>query len=227
MDVAKVGVGSISVPKETASASVDSDIAIVNRVKAGDMTAFDELASRFHYRVNNPGAILKVSSHLLENGRVEVRMPRVLYDRFYADDARVVFCGESRDISVSVPGTETVLRMEAPRFFLGIGCRKGTGIAALRAAVAEVLKRSGVLMDCVEGLASADLKRAEKGLLEFARETGKELRFFSEKEFAFPVRMLADRNLPGYIPARTMNRIHKAGLSGAEWSTENGAPSEV
>ncbi len=146
------------------------------------MTAFDELASRFHYRVNNPGAILKVSSHLLENGRVEVRMPRVLYDRFYADDARVVFCGESRDISVSVPGTETVLRMEAPRFFLGIGCRKGTGIAALRAAVAEVLKRSWVLMDCVEGFASADLKREEKGLLEFARETGKKLRFFSKKK---------------------------------------------
>ena len=146
------------------------------------MTAFDELASRFHYRVSNPGAILKVSSHLLENGRVEVRMPRVLYDRFYADDARIVFAGASRDISVSIPETETVLRMEAPHCFVGIGCRKGTRSASLKAAVEEVLERSGILMDCVDGFASADLKREEKGLLEFARETGKKLRFFSEKE---------------------------------------------
>ena len=51
MDVAKVGVGSISVPKETASASVDSDIAIVNRVKAGDMTAFDELTKKYRERI--------------------------------------------------------------------------------------------------------------------------------------------------------------------------------
>lgn len=150
--------------------------------------AFDELASRLHYRVVNPGAILKVSSHILENNPVEVKMPRALFDQYYADDSRFIFAGESADISVAVPGTDTVLRMVPFRFSLGIGCRKGTSCGEIGKAVNVVLERYGISMDAVAVVASADVKAQEKGLFDFVEKYRKELRFFTAEQLnAVPV----------------------------------------
>ncbi|MEI3005924.1 MAG: cobalamin biosynthesis protein [Victivallales bacterium] len=67
----------------------------------------------------------------------------------------MIFAGESADISVAVPGTDTVLRMVPFRFSLGIGCRKGTSCGEIGKAVNVVLERYGISMDAVAVVASA------------------------------------------------------------------------
>lgn len=53
---------------------------------------------------------------------------------------------------------------------LGIGCRKGTSIEAIRTAVTETLKKENLDLRSVRQIASIDLKREEAGLIAFANE---------------------------------------------------------
>lgn len=65
---------------------------------------------------------------------------------------------------------------------VGVGCRKGTPASRISAAVREALARTGVDLDSVRLLASADVKASEPGLHQAARELGLALRFVSSEE---------------------------------------------
>ena len=65
---------------------------------------------------------------------------------------------------------------------LGIGCRRGTSAAAIEAAVSEVLDAHGIDPWSVKCCASIDLKRDEPGLLDFCRERGWPVEFYSAQE---------------------------------------------
>jgi cobalamin biosynthesis protein CbiG len=67
-------------------------------------------------------------------------------------------------------------------YMLGIGCRRGVSCKDISAAVEDALKKSGIEMDMISGIASCDLKSDEKGLLEFSEQKGFKIRFFSGKE---------------------------------------------
>ena len=65
---------------------------------------------------------------------------------------------------------------------VGIGCRKGVKAQAIIEAVDAALRKAGVARDAVRLLASADIKKNEKGLLEAARLLGIPLRFIRSEE---------------------------------------------
>ncbi len=65
---------------------------------------------------------------------------------------------------------------------LGIGCRKGVSKEQVRTGFNRFLKEKGLFRDCIQEAASIDLKKDEEGLLEFCREEGLKIRFFSADE---------------------------------------------
>ena len=67
-------------------------------------------------------------------------------------------------------------------YSVGIGCRKGVSAADIGGAVASALALSGINMEAVVTFATADIKKDEPGLVEFAKSAGKPLLFFSKKE---------------------------------------------
>lgn len=72
------------------------------------------------------------------------------------------------------------LRLVPKCLCLGIGCRRGTGAAAIRAAVERAL--DGWDMAAVKALCTIDLKRNEPGLLDFAGGAGLPLRVYTAAE---------------------------------------------
>ena len=71
----------------------------------------------------------------------------------------------------------------APRVIrLGIGCRRGTGTAAIKAVVSDMLEEHKIDSNAVKCCASIDLKRDEPGLLAFCRERGWPIEFYSAAE---------------------------------------------
>lgn len=62
---------------------------------------------------------------------------------------------------------------------VGVGCRRGAPAADIVAAVRQGLRRAGVRRGRVRWLASADIKKAEAGLLAAAGRLGLELRFIA------------------------------------------------
>ena len=65
---------------------------------------------------------------------------------------------------------------------IGIGCRRGTPVERIEAAVRAALDAAGVPRSAVCGAASIDVKRDEPGLLLFSAQAGLPLAFFSAEE---------------------------------------------
>ena len=107
---------------------------------------------------------------------------------FPGESGALGFAVTARDIR---PFAET-LRLIPPVLHVGIGCKRGTPAERIRAAVEEAFRESGLLFPAVTALASIDVKADETGLLAFARETGREIRFFTADQL---------RNAPGEFSA--------------------------
>ena len=74
---------------------------------------------------------------------------------------------------------KTTLRLIPKCVVLGIGCRRGISKEAIENAVKTVLSVSGIDPRAVISAASIDLKKDEAGLLEFCREAGLPVKFYS------------------------------------------------
>lgn len=74
---------------------------------------------------------------------------------------------------------ETTLRLIPPALRLGIGCRKGVGADAIRAAVDAVMDEHRLDPRAVKCAASIDLKAREPGLLEYCEARGWPLQCYS------------------------------------------------
>lgn len=79
---------------------------------------------------------------------------------------------------------ENTLRIIPPVLHLGIGCRKNTQCAVIRDAVSQVLRKHGLDLRAVKQVASIDLKAGEPGLLEYCREQGFPISFYTPEELS-------------------------------------------
>ena len=77
---------------------------------------------------------------------------------------------------------EKTLRLIPRVVHLGIGCRKGTGEEAIRAAVNAALAENGIDRRAVKCAASIDLKAQEAGLLAYCRAEGLPVEFYTAEE---------------------------------------------
>jgi cobalt-precorrin 5A hydrolase len=70
----------------------------------------------------------------------------------------------------------------AKNIIVGVGCRKDKGADEIFAAITDALVIVGAAVEKVRFIASADVKRNEKGLLEAAERLGVPLRFIPSEE---------------------------------------------
>ena len=135
------------------------------------LVAFDELAARHGYRVENPEALLELAGVALEGGELELTMPPELFRRYYAEVPNFRLTGWHEDGSIQVrnPRSGTALRLTRCRTVLGIGCRRGVSEATLRRAVDAALAQLQLRSSDLDALATAEPKRSEPGLVALAR----------------------------------------------------------
>lgn len=79
-------------------------------------------------------------------------------------------------------GDGGVLRLIPRRVYAGIGCRRGTGMEAIADIFDYALLTLGLDARCIAGAASIDLKKTEKGLLDFCESRGISCTFFDAAE---------------------------------------------
>ena len=77
---------------------------------------------------------------------------------------------------------ENTLRLIPRILHLGIGCRKGTSKEAISGAVEAVLAEHSIDRKAIKCCASIDLKAQEAGLLDFCREAGLPVEFYSAEQ---------------------------------------------
>ncbi|MDA1128766.1 MAG: cobalamin biosynthesis protein [Chloroflexi bacterium] len=64
----------------------------------------------------------------------------------------------------------------------GMGCRRGVPVAELEALLSKTFQESGLALECLAGIATAEIKRGEPGLEQLAERHGVPLTFFSAND---------------------------------------------
>ena len=142
------------------------------------LMAFDELAARHGYRIATPNVLSDIASAMLDGDPMKLFMSKTLFNRYYANSPQFTLVAETSEIIVEPVGTDLVLRLVPRRYTLGIGCRRGVSAKEIESAVSAVLARKGIDSQRIVGAGTAELKRDESGLLEFAAGHGLKLSFF-------------------------------------------------
>lgn len=65
---------------------------------------------------------------------------------------------------------------------VGVGCTRGTSVAAIAAAVAEALEANGLALKSIASIATIDLKSDETGITEFARKLRVPMVYFTQEQ---------------------------------------------
>ncbi len=169
--------------------------------------AFDDAATRNGWIIENPAQIKELNSLLLEGKMIAAAWPPTILQRLYSASDNVTPVSSPRELSADTEGMVTldwdekniyeaqqtvstarqkkvevpVLRMRRPGVVVGIGCHRGTSASTIGDAVSNVLARIGLTEAQVRKLASAELKKNETGLLQYAREQNIECEFFSSE----------------------------------------------
>ena len=150
--------------------------------------AVDQWARRQGLFVHNPEKIVEISSALLAGEQVSLwsrwpisgKMPAGLVwaERERADVVVDFFPVSPRE------GEPSPLQLCPGTLRLGMGCRKGASLEAIRALALAVLEQAGVPPQAVEAVCTIDLKRDEPGLLAFCGALELPLTAYSAGELA-------------------------------------------
>lgn len=142
----------------------------------------DEWAARRGFALSDMSAAKAVSAAILEGD-----IPLVSDFPIKGELPSGVIFGSSGEVGISVsyktaePFTKT-LRLIPKCLFLGIGCRRGTPKELIESAVEAVMDENGLDIRAVKSAASIIIKSDEAGLLEFCREKGLKIDFYSAEE---------------------------------------------
>lgn len=132
--------------------------------------AVDEWAKRQRCRIINPSVIKKVSAALLKGEHINVRCFAHIEGEAPDGVSQIEdgTCHVALDIRHEDIGQEELpLRLVPEIAVLGIGCRKGASCQQIEEGFREMLRETAIAEEAVCAVASIDLKRHEKGIIDF------------------------------------------------------------
>ncbi len=145
--------------------------AVTTATDAGDVFAVDAWARQQNCAVLDTEKIKSVSGRLLAGGSVRLLSAWSIEGQPPAgiEPTDGVDCDVCLDVRNTCPDA---LRLVPRVGVLGVGCKAGVTQAALEAALAVMLEKTGLLAEAICAVASIDLKKDEPGLLAFCSAHG-------------------------------------------------------
>ncbi|MBL4730168.1 MAG: cobalamin biosynthesis protein [Sulfurimonas sp.] len=158
--------------------------------------AFDMFAKKQGYKISNLKALAEVANRIINKEIVQV----VAYPpsiealkkfegyaegsiQFVTPDAMQDFDSEMPTVYMTPQRLgNNALQFHPASITLGLGMNRGTSAEEIDSSVKRFCFEQGLDLESVTTLASFNAKADEVGLLEYARSTGKELKFFDETE---------------------------------------------
>lgn len=160
---------------------IGSDPVITTATDVNNLFAVDEWARAQGMKVQTPSRIKNVSSRILAGKEISVKC----FERISGETPKQVVQTESDDCDVLVEITKKssgALILIPQICTLGVGCRKGTSKEHIEDAFKRFLSESKIEKSAITEAASIDVKKDEKGLLEFAGGHKWNIEFYSADE---------------------------------------------
>lgn len=140
------------------------------------LPAIDSLALESGLRIADVSRVKNVNAAFLRGERVSLSDPEQRLDLQGFDDFFSAAASPANaDVRVSwqaVGADDGRLILHPPVLFVGIGCRKNTECEEIIKAISDVFAQNGLALPSLAGLASADIKAEEPGLVSAAKSFG-------------------------------------------------------
>jgi len=164
------------------------------------LPAFDDLARRYGWQIENLTDLKKISAALLEGREIFLYSSRPLYPVFkQALGDKICFTEQPEDLARAENGvvlvTNSLKLPELPpglpyitlrprTIAAGVGCRRGVPAEDIIAAVKKAFNQAGFSAAGLACLATGEFKVNEAGLIEAAEQLGVPLKIFRREEIA-------------------------------------------
>lgn len=133
--------------------------------------AVDTLSQKLKCNLKSLEAAKKVTSLIVDGKNVELSLPKNI-------------CNENPEGIVVISNKENleVVHLYPENLVIGIGSRRGIEKEKVYEFLIETLEKHNLSLKSIKHFATVDLKADEKGIVETARELGKELKIVSREE---------------------------------------------
>ena len=164
------------------------------------LIAFDDLARRYGWQIENLPALKEISAALLEERDIYLYSSRPLDPHFKQElKGKICFTEEAEDLTRAENGAVLITNdLELPDLSpglpyitlrprtvaAGVGCRRGVPVDDILAAVNKAFDQTGLSLAGLNCLATGEFKADEAGLIEAAKQLGVPLKIFKRDEIA-------------------------------------------
>lgn len=133
--------------------------------------AVDTLSQKLKCNLKSLEAAKKVTSLIVDGKNVELSLPKNI-------------CNENPEGVVVISNKENleIVHLYPENLVIGIGSRRGIEKEKVYEFLIETLEKHNLSLKSIKHFATVDLKADEKGIVETARELGKELKIVSREE---------------------------------------------
>lgn len=154
--------------------------------------AVDLFAKRNDLWIRNREGIARVSAKVLagEEVTMSVQTGHLAADEAIPSGIRLCVYPPAEKVDVLIAdGTEKIFPKEAAelllqpkKYILGVGCKKGTDSKKLEAFLRKILEEQDIVIEQIAALASIDVKKEERCLLEFGEKYRVPFRTYAAQE---------------------------------------------
>lgn len=169
---------------------IDAEPVITTATDGAGRFSCDAWAEEHHCRISSMDAAKKISAAILtEDIPVisEFALPEKMPEGLILSKYQLVDQAEERGIYIGIHKNapfSLTLRLTPRIVTLGVGCKRGTEQQAIKEVISEVLEKENIDPFSVAGIATIDVKKDEKGLLDYAGERNLSIKFFDAEELA-------------------------------------------
>ena len=144
--------------------------------------AFEMLAKKNDWKIENLKALAKISNRLLNKQTVKVATYKNVFESIPNKENLTLVGFDSLDLETVVidPTISSECLTFRPKVYLGIGCNRNTPLKEIEEAVKKFLETHKLNIDDIGNIASFEAKADEVGLLEFAKKYNFDIEFYEK-----------------------------------------------
>jgi len=145
--------------------------------------ALDLWAMEKDLYIEDTEKLKKISAKIVNGKRINLKVEYSLNNAQIPKEFTIVDSAEEADVIISHRDmNQDALFLRPKTLVAGIGCNRGTAKAEIEEAIKTALRRENLSFHSLRNLATIDIKKDEKGLLEFAGVNGLDIDFFTKDE---------------------------------------------
>jgi cobalamin biosynthesis protein CbiG len=145
--------------------------------------ALDLWAAEENLYVEDYKKLKALSAKIVNGKRINVRTEHIFNSDHIPKEFDMVGRNDDADIIISSRLMDnSALFLRPKNLFIGVGCNRDTTKEEIQDMVSKTLEREKLSINSVARVATIDLKEDEQGLLDFAREKGLGIDFFTKND---------------------------------------------